>query len=327
MSERNVLVVGATGTVGSATLGALRGAKAKVRALVRGARELPAHVTAVRGDLRDPASLDRALDGVHAALFVAPHEPDEEALAECFVRACERSGTRIVFVGVHVDGGNRVSRAIKRAVYGQVLSHYRPKFRLSERVRSSKANPIVLVPTNYFQNDEMFFDQIASGRYSQQFVRPINRVDVRDLGEAAARALLDPSLSSRAYPVIGPASLTSEECAAIWSEALGIEVRAGGSFEEVLARVVDGKKRGDFVATYAVLKKLALPTDPAQLAETTALVGHPPRSYRDYVRDAVNRLRDMKRACVASISSPPSSSSPRSRPAHEPIASPPALTR
>jgi uncharacterized protein YbjT (DUF2867 family) len=327
MSERNVLVVGATGTVGSAAVNALKGAKAKVGALVRGPRELPAHVTAVRGDLRDEASLDRALDGVHAALFVAPLEPDEEALAEMFVRACERSGTRIVFVGVHVDGANVVSRFLKRAVYGQVLSHYRPKFRLSERVRSSKANPIVLVPTNYFQNDEMFFDQISSGRYSQAFLRPINRVDVRDLGEAAARALLDPSLSSRAYPVIGPASLTAEECAATWSEALGIEVRAGGSFEEGLANTVDGKKRDDFVATYAVLKKLTLATDPAQLAETTALIGHPPRSYRDYVRDAAMRLRDMTRACAASTSSPPSSSRPRSRPVHTPIASAPALTR
>src|SRR4051812_11633818 len=119
MSElRNVLVVGATGTVGTAAVNALRGGEANVRALVRGPRDLPSHVTPVRGDLRDAASLERALDGVHAALFVAPHEPDEEALAEGFVRACEKSGTRIVFVGVHVDGANRVSRALKRAVYG-----------------------------------------------------------------------------------------------------------------------------------------------------------------------------------------------------------------
>src|SRR4051812_1955915 len=113
---RNVLVVGATGTVGSAAVNALRGAKAKVSALVRGPRDLPAHVTPVRGDLRDPSSLERALDGGHAAVLVAPREPDGEALAEGFVRACERRGTRIVFVGVRVDGANRVSRALKRGV-------------------------------------------------------------------------------------------------------------------------------------------------------------------------------------------------------------------
>jgi uncharacterized protein YbjT (DUF2867 family) len=300
--KRNVLVVGATGTVGAEALRALgeKRGEARVSALVRGPRALPPGVEPVRGDLRDPDSLDRALAGVDAALFVAPHETDEEALAETFVRACEKSGTRIVFVGVHVDGGSALSRALKRALFGLFFAHYRPKFRLAERVRTSRANPIVLMPPNYFQNDELFAEDLLAGTFSQPFERPVNRVDVRDLGDAAARALLDPSLPSGAYPVLGPESLSAEDCAAAWSKALGREIRVDrdGTWRQTIGRVLQGKKREDFLATYTVIPKFAFPTDPKQLAQTSALLGRPPRSYADYVREAAARLRARKSAAV-----------------------------
>lgn len=66
---------------------------------------------------------------------------------------------------------------------------------------------IVLMPTNFFQNDELFQEELREGVFVQPFLRPINRVDVRDVGLAAARASLDPSLPAGAYPVVGPESL------------------------------------------------------------------------------------------------------------------------
>ncbi|MEZ4407862.1 MAG: hypothetical protein R3A52_15520 [Polyangiales bacterium] len=39
-----------------------------------------------------------------AALYVSPHEPDEEALADAFTAACAKHDVRVVLVGVHADG-------------------------------------------------------------------------------------------------------------------------------------------------------------------------------------------------------------------------------
>lgn len=293
--QAKVLIVGATGTVGGAATRAVLAAGGRVRALVRSPSSgaaLGPDVEAVPGDLRDERSVARALAGVSAALYVSPHEPDEEALAASFFRACEAARVRLVFVGVHIDGATRLKRALLRFLYGRVLPHYRPKFRIGERARRSGADSVVLVATNFFQNDELFRDEILAGAFPQPFERPVNRVDVRDLAAAAARALLDPALPAGAYPVIGPSSLTGAECAAAWAAALATEVRCveqQALVDAAIDRALSGKKRRDFVASYAVLRRFALPTDADQLARTRALLGREPTAYTDYVRDVAAR--------------------------------------
>jgi uncharacterized protein YbjT (DUF2867 family) len=291
--------MGATGTVGGAVLQALIGRGARVRALVRSSeaieklqRQTPG-VECVQAALRDTTQVRAALDGVQSAFYVSPHEADEEALAERFIAACEAARVRLVFVGVHVPGANRLFRALARLLYGLYLPHYRPKFRIAERARTSSADPVVLMPTNYFQNDELLRTSLLEGAFLQPFERPINRVDVRDIAAAAARACLDLSLPSGAYPVVGPASLDAHACSAIWSEALGQQVRYPGHeprrFETELARVLGAKKLDDFVASYTVIRKFTLPTRAAELAQTTELLGRPPTPYAEYAREMTLR--------------------------------------
>jgi hypothetical protein len=57
------------------------------------------------------------------------------------------------------------------------------------------------------------------------------------------------------------------------------------AFERVLERQLSGHKLEDFRKSFALLTKLALPAPTAkQIAQTTALLGRPPRSYREYVQ-------------------------------------------
>lgn len=210
------------------------------------------------------------------------------------MRACEAARVRLVFVGVHADGATRVSRAFQRFLFGRVLPHYAPKLRISERARTSRANPIVLMPTNFYQNDEIFREELLQGRFVQPLAHPINRVDVRDLGDAVARVCLDPSLPSGAYPLVGPRSLDGATCAAEWTAALGRPVvfeENDARFDAAIARELGRKKRDDFAASYGALRKLALPTGAKELARTTELLGRPPTDYATYVRDTVNRWR------------------------------------
>lgn len=301
MPARNseVLVVGARGTIGGAAVHALSAHGARVRALLRSDPDpacLPG-VEVVRGDLTDPAAVQKALRGVNAAVYVSPHEHNEEAIGAQFVRACESAGVRLVFVGVHIDAPTRLGRALRRILFGRLLAHYAPKFRVAERARVSRASPVVLMPTNFFQNDELFRHELLAGAFVQPFARPVNRVDARDVGDAAARACLDLSLPPGAYPVVGPESLDGQACAQAWTAELELPVAYlpdDPRFEGALARELRGKKREDFRASYAVLRKLAIPTSERDLARTIALLGRAPISYAEYVRDTGNAWRAME---------------------------------
>jgi UDP-glucose 4-epimerase len=66
-----ILVTGGTGLVGSRLLKRFVEAGVECRALVRTGKELPAGVTPVQGDLLDPASLAKAVEGVSAIVHLA----------------------------------------------------------------------------------------------------------------------------------------------------------------------------------------------------------------------------------------------------------------
>jgi nucleoside-diphosphate-sugar epimerase len=66
-----ILVTGGTGLVGPRLLPRLVEAGVACRALVRAGKELPAGVTPVAGDILDPASLAKAVDGVSAIVHLA----------------------------------------------------------------------------------------------------------------------------------------------------------------------------------------------------------------------------------------------------------------
>lgn len=289
-----VLVVGATGTVGGATLRALLARGARVRALVRSPDRIGRMpgVEIIAGDLADPTVVAGALDGIAAALYVSPHESNEEHLAEVFISQCETLGVRLVFVGVHVDAATRLGRTARRLVFGRLLPAYKAKFRIAERARTSDTRPIVLMPSNFFDNDLIFVNEIREGQFIQPFEQPINRVAVRDIGDAAARACLDSDLPSGAYPVVGPASLDGPACAAVWSEVLGRSVRYhtdDARFRAAVMRTWSGKKVNDFISSYQAIRSFKLPTQARDVARTSALLGRAPTTYVDYVRDVVKQ--------------------------------------
>lgn len=291
-ATRSVLVVGATGTVGGFVTRRLVDRGATVRALVRSperAAGLPAQVVQIVGDLGNPDSVTRALEGVDAALYVSPHDAAEEEMAAAFITACETASARLVLVGVHALGRNTFTRAVMRALYGQLLPHYRPKLRLAERARHSATDAVVLTPGNYYQNDDLFLAEILAGEFVQP-IRRLNRVDARDVADVAVRALLEPDFAPGGYRVFGPASLSGAECAAEWSRAVGHHVRYTGGDPARFARAgihtLTGRKRQDFIATYRYLLRVPIRTTDADIRAVTDLLGRAPRSYADFVHDA-----------------------------------------
>ena len=104
------------------------------------------------------------------------------------------------------------------------------------------------------------------------------------------RARAGNPLPRETYELVGPDSLTGEAVAAIWSEALGRPIRYGGNDLGVLEQ----RMKAMLPSWHAMDLRLMLhryQTDgavatPADVARLTSLLSRPPRSYRDFARDA-----------------------------------------
>lgn len=288
-----VLVLGADGTVARAALDSLLHRGAQVRALVR--RELPdrdPRVQWVIGDLREEGVLRAALVEVRTVLYVTPHADDEVAMAELVVAECRRAGARLVFVGVHVSG-RTVRGRLSRLLFKAMMPAYRPKLDLAAMVETTSPDAVMLVPSNFYDNDLLFLPDILAGKFPTP-LRGVNRVAARDIGEVAATALTDPGFPSGTYGISGPVSLTGAESAAVWAEVLGRPVHYTGedkvAWEATLCqRIPDGKKRRDWRNSFRTLGWLTWATSDREVEETTWLLGRAPTAYRDWVQAQVNR--------------------------------------
>lgn len=85
--------------------------------------------------------------------------------------------------------------------------------------------------------------------------------------------------------------MSGPRAAAIWASALDRPVEyAGddrGAWVHAIEGHLDGHKREDFLKTYRSLALVSSKPSPAALAQTTMLLGRPPRSYGEYVEDVV----------------------------------------
>lgn len=287
-----ILVAGAAGEVGRAVVAALSARGARVRALVH-ATPLPG-IDSVRGDLADRASLAAGLDGVDAACFITPHHTDEGRLGRNFIAACEAARLRrLVYVSAyHPLARSRFVQRLFDALIGTIGPHYRAKLAVERRVRASSLSPVVLCPSNFFQNDELALPEILAGEYPNPMsYRPANRVDTRDIGDAAARALVDEDVAPGAYPVVGPEPWTGPRCAEVWSEALGMSVGyAGNDVGRWRAHVgarMPLPRANDFGKTYRIIQRFGIPASARVIAQATALLGRAPRDFRSHVKEQV----------------------------------------
>ena len=283
---RKILLVGASGTLGGHTLSELVSRGSDVRALVRAKRNLPGQVEQFIGDLSDRSSVEEALDGVQAAYYISPHEADEVKLAENFIQACEAAEVRIVFAGIQIPDPDMAANI------GRLFPHYQGKIYIGAAMAAAAKDPVVISMAfaNWAQNDEQFKEDILNGEFAQPLhPKGVNRIDLRDTAEISASALLDADFPGGEHLIVGPESLSGQQCADIWAAELSRPVRYLGDHEQAwraaIARRLTGTKVTDWLHTFEFLSASEIPTDPGALKATEQLLGHPPRNYRTYVRD------------------------------------------
>jgi uncharacterized protein YbjT (DUF2867 family) len=212
-----ILVTGATGTVGREVVDQLLAAGAEVRATTRApdTAHLPAGVDVQRVDLREPATLAGAFDGVDRAyLFPVPG-----ALAPFLDHAADRGLDRIVLLSSDAVGRepvNHIGRVHAECEYAVVTSGL----------------PWTLLrPGAFMSNDlrwaaEIRATGVVRAPYGQGATAPI---DERDIAAVAVRALLGGDEPGRTYRLSGPESLTVTDRIGLIGAATGRDVH----FEEL----------------------------------------------------------------------------------------------
>jgi uncharacterized protein YbjT (DUF2867 family) len=130
------------------------------------------------------------------------------------------------------------------------------------------------------------------GVYAQPIGRVgLNRVDVRDVADAAVHALLESGHEGKVYPVVGPDTLTGPDVAAIYSRHLFHEVRYGGDDLEAWAQKI-GVEMPDwaveeFRLNYQFFQEKGLRASKEELDHQRENLGHEPRPFDSFVEEVV----------------------------------------
>jgi len=279
-----ILVTGSTGVVGNQVLEHLKGSGAEVRALTRTPEKarFPDGITAIKGDLSDVDSMRQAMKGVSTLFLLAPNAADELTQALQTLSVARESRVRgVVYLSV-----------FKGAEYVDV-PHFTGKHTVERMIEQCDMPATVLRPAYFIQNDVRQKEPLLThGIYAMPIGgKGISMVDVRDIGDAAARELLRreraaDKLPRETYELVGPDALTAETLVRIWTEALGRPVRYGGddldTLEQRLKSVAPAWLAYDMRLMMSRYQQDGAVASTAQIEHLSALLGRSPRSYRDF---------------------------------------------
>jgi uncharacterized protein YbjT (DUF2867 family) len=203
-NDRVILVTGATGQQGGAALRKLRERGFPVRALTRNpddekARALVGHGTeVVRGNLDDPVSLTRAMDGVYGVYSVQAFTTDPEAEI--------RQGTALADAAKRSRISHFVYSSVGAADRRTGIPHFDSKFRIEEHIRDTGMRYTIFRPVFFMENWLGMRDSIGQGQLALP-LSPETRLQmiaVDDIGGFVAMAFEKPGhWQGRAVDIAG----------------------------------------------------------------------------------------------------------------------------
>jgi uncharacterized protein YbjT (DUF2867 family) len=279
-----IVVIGGTGTVGSQIVQELLKRGAEVKVMTRSAdriASLPRGIEGVVGSMLQPESLPSVFAGADKLFLITPLDRDETAQGIDAVDAAVVAGVRrIVYLSVH-----QADRAL-------TIPHFVSKLPVEGVIRASGVEYTILRPNNFYQNDLAVLDAIREGIYPQPSGSVgINRVDVRDIAEAAAIALTQPGHAGMTYSLVGPRAWTGTQIAETLTRHLGKPVMYIGddlkAWSAQMRAFMPGWLVRDLEIMFQHFLTAGLLATQAEIDDLTAMLGHVPRSYEAFIREVL----------------------------------------
>jgi uncharacterized protein YbjT (DUF2867 family) len=282
LTPRPMLVTAAAGNVGREVVAELvrRGVpvRAAERDLARASAVAASGVERVRLDFTDRATWGPAVAGCDAMFLLRPPAiSDMRATLVPFVDRARDEGVRhVVFLSVAGAGSNKLV----------------PHHAVEAHLAASREPHTILRPGFFAQNlqdaylrditeDDRLHLPAGEGR--------VAFVDVRDVAEVAALALVDPAAhAAKAYTLTGPEAIDFRAVAEILSDALGRTIRYVPA--SVLGYVHHLRRRRGLAWQHALVQTIlhvGLRWGQAQTVDPTLarLLGRPGRTLCTYVHD------------------------------------------
>jgi uncharacterized protein YbjT (DUF2867 family) len=242
--DKTVLIAGATGRQGGAVVRNMLSKGWKLRALTRNpsgaaARELQRQGLEVsQGDLDDPASLERAVRGVHGVFSVQDYwtigAKREVQQGKNLADAAKKAGVAH-FVYSSVGGAERNSG----------IDHWETKWEVEKHIRKLGLPATILRPVAFMEN--YYIDQVEIGILKGKLMDPIRRdkkyqtIATDDIGAFVALAFERPDSFMGQELEIAGSELTNPEAAEVFSRVLGKPVKFQ-KLPMLMVRIVLGKE-------------------------------------------------------------------------------------
>jgi uncharacterized protein YbjT (DUF2867 family) len=226
--DKIVLITGATGRQGGAVIRHMLPKGWKLRALTRNpgsgaAQELGRQgIEIVRGDLEDPASLEKAIGGVYGVYsvqdFWSVGARREVQQGKNLADAAKKAGT-LHFVYGSVGGAERNSG----------IPHWESKWEIEQHIRKLTLPATILRPAGFMEN--YYVDQVEIGILKGKLIDPVRgdkpyqTIAADDIGAFAALAFERPKEFIGAEIEIAGSELTNRRAAEVFSRVLGKKVK------------------------------------------------------------------------------------------------------
>jgi uncharacterized protein YbjT (DUF2867 family) len=287
-----ILVVGATGLVGKEVCRQLSAAGVAVRALIRPSadpnkiadlRDLP--VATMVGDLRDPASLERACTDVDAVVCTASSMPFSYEAGVNDIAWVDLDGVRSLidtaktagvarFVYVSFSGGMERRSPLRDAK--RTVEHHLQESRLDWTIlRPSYFMEVWLSPAVGFDASQATATVPGSGD------RPISWISLRDVASFVVACLGSSTTSRRIIELGGPRPVTPNEVIRIF------EATSGRPFSTSYLSVSDLEAQqaaasDPMQVSFAALMRCYADGDPIEMGRTADLLPAPMTSVEVY---------------------------------------------
>jgi len=287
-----ILVIGGTGNVGSEVVKELQKRNTDLRLLVRKEdASTPGGVEVVIGDLRDPVSVEKAMDGVDKLYLLNSVSPDELTQGLIAYDLAKKLKLR------HV-----VYHSVFRVEHFKDVPHFASKLAIENALREFDV-PFTIIRPNYFnQNDATLKDALTKAGVYPMPLGPVgvSMVDIRDIAEATAIALTTDGHFGKSYNLNGPEALSGPKAASIWSGLLGKEIRYSGhdmdAFEEQMRKQRPSWAAFDIRMMFQGYLERGFAAEAGDVETLTKLLGHAPRRYEEFARETFLKWQELSKA-------------------------------
>ncbi|MFJ9776339.1 NmrA family NAD(P)-binding protein [Kitasatospora sp. NPDC101157] len=287
-----IVIMGASGATGSATLRSLTGLGVPARALSRDPDRLLGSldgrtrhlVEAVPADAGDPASLRAAFRGARQLFLTmanGPHQVEHEL--------------RVVDQALAAGIDHIVKVSAPAAEPDSPVAVSRGHHRIEQYLRASGVTATVLRPYAFMQKLLLLAPGVVHAGlvHGAMGDARCNYIDCRDIGDAAAAVLTRPELAGGTYPLTGGRAYSHPELTSLLSELTGRPVNyldlPPAPFH---AHLVERAGMPTWLAAHVVeIQQLAVlrPESPDDTA--TRLTGRAPRTLEAFLREHLAAFR------------------------------------